>query len=270
MNPKISVIMPVYNTAEYVEAAIKSILEQTYTDFEFIIVDDASTDGSDAIIESYAQKDERIHFFRNECNKGISFTRNRLISLAKCDYIATQDSDDVSRTDRLAKEIQILEKNINCAAVSSETDIIDDTGNIIGYRAYSGAIASVILKRSPLANPASMFRKKIFEELGGYREGLNYGEDYDLWIRMYAAGYQLQVIHEPLLQLRIRSGQTKSTKLKATIKNTIALQKEAIKKYGIVPSWSDKIYLWAEQLLYFLPSFLIMWLFKKISYKKWR
>jgi glycosyltransferase involved in cell wall biosynthesis len=270
MSLKISVIMPVYNTAQYVWEAIESVLSQTFSDFEFIIVDDGSTDGSDKIIESYAQKDPRISFYKNDKNRWIAFTRNRLFSLVNTEIVATQDSDDVSRNDRFEKEYNFLIQNKNCGAVSSDTEIIDENGKIIWFRSYRSDIRNVLLKKNPLANPANMLRKSIFDEIGGYREWLDIWEDYDLWLRMYAKGYTLSVINEPLLKLRIRSGQTKSEKLKEHLWNSIKLQKRAIVEYWIDASLSDKLYIFCEQILYFFPSAFVLWLFKLIEYRKWK
>mgnify|MGYP001335336150 FL=1 len=106
--PKVSVVMPVYNTETFVREAIESILNQTFKDFEFIIIDDCSTDRSWDIIEEYSKTDARIIIGRNEKNMGISYTRNKLIELATTNYIASQDSDDISKLYRLEKEYLFL------------------------------------------------------------------------------------------------------------------------------------------------------------------
>ncbi|USN57519.1 MAG: glycosyltransferase family 2 protein [Candidatus Peribacteria bacterium] len=115
--PLISVIMPVYNTERFVGEAIESILNQTFTDFEFIVIDDGSTDSSREIIQHYAQQDQRIRAFQNEENKGISYTRNKLIELTNTNYIATQDSDDISLPQRLELSYNYLENHPKCAVV---------------------------------------------------------------------------------------------------------------------------------------------------------
>ena len=102
MQAKISVVMPVYNTKKFLEEAIKSILNQDFQDFEFIILDDFSSDGSFEILQDFAKKDKRIRLFRNEKNEWISFCRNKLISLSKTNIICPQDSDDISEKNRLS------------------------------------------------------------------------------------------------------------------------------------------------------------------------
>ena len=263
---KVSVIMPVYNTEKYVAEAIESILNQTFKDFEFIIIDDCSTDWSYQICKEYAKKDKRIRLFRNDKNMGISFTRNKLIELANTNYIACQDSDDVSESNRLELTYNFLVNNPDYWVVSWNNIIIDEEWKIIWYRKYSNNIEKIILKKSPISQPSSMFRKDVFWEVGWYDKNLNYWEDYDLWCKMYAKNYKIKNLDKYLLRLRIRRWQTKSDKLKQTIKNTIFIQKRANKEYWIKASLSDKIYWLLESLLLLLPSSLILFLFKKLEY----
>ena len=120
MNQKITVFMPVYNTEKYLRESIDSILKQTYKNFEFIIIDDGSTDSCGDIIKSY--KDKRIVFFRNEENRGLSYTRNKGICLATGKFIAFMDSDDICKIDRLAVQVKFLEENPEYQIVASNAD----------------------------------------------------------------------------------------------------------------------------------------------------
>ncbi len=264
---KLSVIMPVYNTKKYVGKAIESILNQSFKNFEFIIIDDCSTDKSYKICEKYAEKDKRIKLFRNEKNMWISFTRNKLISLSNTNYIASQDSDDISLKDRLKLSFQFLEKNKNYAVVSWNNLIINENWKEIWKRIYSDNIKKIILKKSPISQPSSMFRKDIFLKVHWYDKYLNYWEDYDLWLKFFSKWYKIKNLNDFLVKLRIRKGQTKSEKLKQTIKNTIFIQKRAVKKYWIKSKFSDKIYLFLENFLLYLPSSFVIYLFKKIEYR---
>lgn len=263
--PLVSVIMPVYNTKQWVWEAIESILDQTFKEFEFIIVDDWSNDWSYEICEEYAKKDKRIRLYKNEKNSWISYTRNRLLGLATTDYIATQDSDDVSRKDRLKLSYEFLSKNKKFWVVAWDNEIIDEEWKKIWLRKYSDDIPSVILKKSPVSNPTTMFRKSVFEELWWYEKWLNYGEDYDLWLRFYLKWFWIKNLPLVLLKYRVRKWQTKSDKLKQTLKNTIKLQEKYIKIW-IKPSISDRIYIFLEKCLLMLPSNIILWLFKILSY----
>ena len=265
-SPKISVIMPVFNTEKYVWEAIESILNQSFSDFEFIIIDDCSTDKSYGVCDEYAEKDKRIRLYRNEKNKGISFTRNRLINLSKTNFIATQDSDDISINNRLELCFHFLETNIGFWAVSWNNIIINEIWEKVWVRKYSNNIKNIILKKSPLSNPSSMFKKDIFLNLWWYDSKLNYWEDYDLWLKMYAQWYFLKNLDEDLIQYRIRKWQTKDINVKETLRNTIFIQKRAVEDYWMVHTVSDKIYLILEYTLLYFPNWLVIFLFKKIEY----
>lgn len=269
MTAKISVIMPVYNTASFLKEAIDSILNQTFIDFEFIILDDFSDDWSYEILKNYQEKDNRIKLFRNEKNMWISFTRNKLISLTSTNYILSQDSDDISLDNRLELSYNFLENNLEFWVVSGNNIVIDEQSNIIWYRIYYDDIKNTILKKSPISQPSSMFRKDIFLKMWWYDKSLNYGEDYDLWIRFFQNGYKIKNLDNDLLKYRIRKWQSKSDKLKQTIKNTILIQKKAIKN-GLKPSFLDIVYIFLENILLFLPNRLVLFLFKKLEYKNAR
>ena len=257
--------MPVYNTEKFVWEAIESILNQTFQDFEFIIIDDCSTDNSWNIVQEYSKKDGRIVIGKNEENMGISYTRNKLIALATTNYIASQDSDDISLKNRLELCVKHLEQCSWCAVVSWNNIIINEDGITIWYRQYNDDITKVILKKSPISQPSSLFRKNVFDVIGWYGDW-NYWEDYDLWLKMYAKWYQIKNLNISLLKLRIRKGQTKSDKLKQTIKNTIKIQGKAIQEYRIQPSLSDLVYILLEHTLLLLPASLIIKIFQKITY----
>jgi glycosyltransferase involved in cell wall biosynthesis len=268
--PEISIIMPVYNTEKYVGQAIESVLSQSFKDFEFIIIDDCSTDTSYQICEQYAKKDTRIRLYRNNENKGISYTRNALIDLSQGRYIAIQDSDDISSMDRLHICYGFLEKNPNYAVVSGSNIIIDATWKIIWKRIYKNNIEKIILKKSPVSQASCMFKKVIFEEVGWYDCSLNYWEDYDLWLRMYARGYKIYNLDFVLLWYRISQWQSKMTHLITTLKNTIYIQKRASEKYNMKVKLSDQLYWYLEKILLYFPEKLIFFLFRCMHYKEWK
>lgn len=264
---KISVIMPVYNTKPWVWEAIESILNQRFKNFEFIILDDCSTDWSYEICKHHANKDKRIKLYRNKKNQWISYTRNKLISLSSTDFIATQDSDDISLPNRLELEFNFLLGHEEYWVVWGNNEIINEFWNRIGYRTYSENISSIILKKSPISNPTTMFRKSYFEKVWGYEKNLNYWEDYDLWLKFYLKWYKIKNLNKILLKYRIRKQQTKSNKLKETLRNTIILQKKYMKLW-IKASFSDRIYILCEYILLLLPNKFVNFLFKKITYKE--
>ena len=263
--PLVSVIMPVYNTKQWVWEAIESILGQTLSNFEFIIVDDCSTDGSYEICQKYAQQDKRIRLYRNEKNEGVAYTKNKLIQFCTTDYLASQDSDDVSSEHRLYEEYTFLKNHPEYAVVWGNNSIIDENGNTIGHRTYRDDIEKVIFKWSPVSHPSTMMRKTFFEKVWWYSK-IHYVEDYDLWIRFYNAWYKIKNLDQDLLQYRIRKWQTKSKYLKQVLKNTIQLQKHYRKQWVQMTFW-DTLYFLGECLLYLLPSCIIFFFFKKITYK---
>jgi len=134
--PQVSVIMPAYNAEKYIGEAIESILNQTYKDFELIIVNDASTDSTGSIIKTYAEKDERIVVLENEQNLNIAGSLNRAISAAKGEFLARMDADDIALPERLEIQSKAMQENPKVAVVGNDINLIDENGSVIGYRHY--------------------------------------------------------------------------------------------------------------------------------------
>lgn len=199
--PKVSVIMGVYNDAHRVGAAIASILEQTYTDWELIVCDDGSQDGTLPVLESWAANDARIRVLRNEPNMGIHYTRNRCAAEATGQYIAHQDSDDVSHPERLARQVAFLDEHPEFALVSSAVRLVDEGGQWGVRSALHLPRKENFLWSSCFSNPAMIIRKSVLDEVGCFRISweTRRAEDYDLFMRVYAAGYRGCNFMEPLL-----------------------------------------------------------------------
>ncbi len=261
--PLVSVIMPVYNTKQWIWEAIESILKQTFEDFEFIIIDDCSSDWSYEICKKYAQKDKRIKLYRNKQNSWVAFTKNRLIELTSTNYIASQDSDDVSFLNRLELEYKFLNSHENYAVISGNNIIIDENWKTIWHRKYSDDIKNVILKKSPVSHPTTMIRKSDFLKVGWYTK-VKYVEDYDLWIKLYTNWYKIKNLDKDLLKYRIRKWAQK-WHVKETIRWTLDCQSRAYKK--IKPSFSDLCYHYCLWCLLLLPKDIIIKIFSMIEYK---
>lgn len=266
----ISIIMPVYNNQRFLPEAIESILNQTYVNFEFIIIDDCSTDGSWEIITSYAKKDNRIKPFRNKNNLKIVKTRNKGFKLAKGSYFAIFDSDDISQQERLEKQIKFLKNNGKYGVVGSHTIIIDEFSKEIGRRRYlltHEQIMKTILLRSPLAQPSVMIKREVIESIGDYSTDGKFdrSRDYDLWVRI-SERYKIGNLNDYLLKYRVSSTQGKTTHLRETIKSTMQIQKKWLFKKGYF-SFMASLNFVAEWFLLFLPNSFILWLFKKVNYK---
>ena len=183
--PRVSVLMPTYNTqGSHLREAIQSILNQTFTDFEFLILDDgsASVDKIRDIVLSFS--DTRIKFFENEKNLGISPSRNKLLQMTKGEYIAVQDHDDISLPDRLRKEVDFLDKTPAVGFVSGDVYAIH-RGKIIRCPTGSEAIEESLMFDCLIQHPAAMIRKKVLEDNGVfYEEDYSPAEDYAICCRL--------------------------------------------------------------------------------------
>ena len=201
--PLISVLMPVYNAEKYLHEAIDSILGQTFSDFEFIIVNDGSTDSSREIILGY--KDSRIKYVENEDNLDLAKSLNRGLAEARGEFIARMDADDISLPDRFAIQINIMQ-TYKVDICSTAVQVVDGNGNIIGAicpqnRAESDLAADFLCDSHPFLHPTVMIKRSALEEVGGYNPD-RYIEDFDLWVRMFLAGKKALVIPEKLLKYR--------------------------------------------------------------------
>lgn len=195
--PKVSVLMPVYNTEEeYLREAIESILNQTYTDFEFIIINDGSTNNAKDVILSY--DDARIKYYEQE-NRGLINTLNRGISLCSGEYIARMDSDDISLPERFGKQVEVLDKNPDIGLVGGFIKFFPDD-YILEYVEYPKYLD--FLNNNSLGHPVVMFRKSVFEKYDLKYENYLHAEDYELWTRLvkYTKIYNIQ---ELLLNYRV-------------------------------------------------------------------
>jgi len=258
----ISIIMPCYNASKYVREAIDSVLAQTHIDFEFIIIDDCSTDDTWEIIQSYT--DKRIKAYRNDENLKIVKTRNKGFKHATREYIAIFDSDDVCCPDRFERQLKHLQAHEKCVLVGSSLDIINEDSVITGRRSYpASATRKMMLRYNYIAQPSVMFRKSLLDEVGVYQSnGHDRARDYDLWMRMSEVG-ELHNLQQPVIKYRISSTQGKTTHLKQTIKSTLEIQRRYLfkKEYFNVIALSRHILLYT---LLVIPNRMILYLFKKV------
>lgn len=181
--PKVSVLMPVYKTSEkYLREAIESILSQTFEDYEFLILDDCPEDDREEIIKSY--KDKRIKYYKNEKNLGITPSRNKLIDMAKGEYLAVFDHDDVSLPERFQKQVQYLDEHQDVGVVSSNVkSLVRDRVSINPIDDYN--IKMALIRTCAICHPASMIRKSVLINNNiRYEERFSPAEDYALWCRL--------------------------------------------------------------------------------------
>ncbi len=217
--PLVSVLMGVYNCESTVGPSIESICNQTFADFEFIICDDGSSDGTYDAVAAYAQRDKRIRLIRNERNMGLSRTLNKCIELAVGRYLARMDGDDISSPNRFEKQVEFLNAHPDIALCGTSFEFMDDKGSWgeLFYPEYPNARS--FLLRSPFAHPTIMMRADAMRALGGYRTGAGVGrsEDYDLFLRLYAAGYRGYNFQDILFRYREDRASFNKRKLRYTI-----------------------------------------------------
>ncbi len=192
VQPRISVVMPVYNAGEYLAEAIDSILNQSYVDFEFIIIDDGSSDGTLSILQHYAENETRIKLISRH-NKGLIFTLNEGVSIAQGDFIARMDQDDISLPKRFEKQLDFLINHPEHVAIGCLTTLIDSDGDIItpfGEWLTHDEIdkAHIQCIGGAIAHPSAMIRKDGLLKVGGYSEKYKDAEDIDLWLKLAEVG----------------------------------------------------------------------------------
>jgi glycosyltransferase involved in cell wall biosynthesis len=213
-DPAVSVVMRAFNCGRYIGQAIEGILAQTFRDFEVVIVDDASTDGTEAILQAYAQRDERIKVFRNETNQGPVRTMNIGLRHARGELVAVHDADDVSLPHRLETQVNFLRANPQVALIGGGAYFIDEEGEEVKVlnwgRKGPEEVRQFLEKGHSLMHTSVMFRRECIEAIGFYDEFFSYSHDYDMLIRM-ADAFDIVYYEEPLVKWRwLNSGITGS------------------------------------------------------------
>lgn len=205
-SPSLSVIIPVYNAQMFIAEAIQSILNQSFNDFELIIIDDGSTDNSRQIIQSF--NDKRINYFKNDANKGIVYTRNRGISESKGEFIGMLDADDVAAPDKFKIQIDFLKKNKEFGMVGSWVKFIDENGNKLNGKwklpASPETIPSWFLFKNYFLQSAVLYRKNCFNNLS-FTKGFDILEDYLIWYQILKK-FKARNLPKYLINYRIHKG----------------------------------------------------------------
>lgn len=206
MKPLVSIILPVYNCEKFIRFTIDSLLNQTYTNFELLILNDGSIDATTKIIDTYT--DSRIQRINNSKNEGLIFTLNKGVALAKGKYIARIDADDICLPTRLEKQVQWLEKNTNTAIVATQIKLINEEGLVVGdwtldqQTTTAKQIKNAMLWQCCIAHPTVMMRSAIIQQYK-YANNQKHSEDYGLWLQVLSDNHIIEKIPEPLLLYRV-------------------------------------------------------------------
>ncbi len=205
MNPSVSVILPVFNAERYIAPAVLSILDQTFRDFELIIINDGSTDQSQAILEKLAAGDDRVRLISRP-NTGYVPALNEAIELSTGEFIARMDADDICLPDRLAKQVAYLRANPDCVLLGTHVAQMDQDGAVIGPMrdiAFGHeTIVHALLRRGwPMVHPSVMMRTSAVRQIGGYVVEFCPNEDHDLFLKLSEIG-QLENLPDVLLRYR--------------------------------------------------------------------
>jgi glycosyltransferase involved in cell wall biosynthesis len=238
--PKVSVLIPAYNAEKYLGEAIDSLLNQTFTDFECIIIDDCSTDSTWKIIQKYAKKDKRIRPFKNEKNLKLSATLNKGIDLCWAKYIARMDADDWCYPDRLEKQYDVISKNLKIGIVGGSMEVCNENLEKQYIRTYyiqDKDIRANLFKHSPFCHPSIMVRKEAVLDQQ-YNELLNDAEDYDLYFRI-GKNWEFANYEDTVLKYRISSAQVSTKKAKRQQYLTLYIRLKAMVEYGYKASIKD-------------------------------
>lgn len=262
-NPRISVIMGVYNCEETVSAALYSLLNQTFQDFEIIICEDGSKDNTLEVIQKLTEKyPEKIKIVINKKNMGLNYSLNYALKFATGKYIARMDGDDLSHPERLAREIEFLENHPEYSIVSTQIIYFDEDGEWGKSRPIPFPEVKDLIKRTPFAHGPSMTLHAAFKTVGGYTvdKKLLRVEDYHLWMKMYSQGFIGANIFEPLYYMR----NNQHAFLRRNFKNRI---NEAYVKYLIFYTFKlpikDLVFILRPILISMLPKELYSKLHKK-------
>ena len=188
--PQVSLVMSVFNGQPYLGAAVDSILAQTWRDFEFIVIDDGSTDDSGSLLRRYAESDARVVIITNERNLGLTPSLNLGLRRARGAYMARQDADDLSSPERLACQVAFLDAHPTVGVVGTLSQVIDAEGQVVeGTNYHSALIGNLELKEqllhdNPICHGSVLMRRELVIAVGGYDETIETTQDYDLWLRL--------------------------------------------------------------------------------------
>ena len=231
----ITVLMPVYNAQRYLASALESVLGQTFARFQFLVIDDGSTDKSMSILRRYARHDVRIKVVSRE-NRGLVATLNEGLEMARGEYVARMDADDISLPRRLERQFEHMDAHDDVVCLGGYYQLIDQRGRLLTTMTpptdHNGLESQMLAGHTPICHPSAMMRRSVAVGAKGYNPEMMLAEDLDLWLRLGEVG-NLAVLPEPLVQYRLHG---KSVSEQAGLKQRLrakAACEEAWKRRGI-------------------------------------
>jgi len=261
----ISVVMPVYNAEKFLSQAIESVLTQSYKNFEFIIIDDCSTDSSYQISQKYQKNDLRIKLFKNNKNMGVGYTLNQAISKSKDQYLARMDADDIMDPERLIKQINFLKNNKCVVCLGSWMKEINENNEIIGNRTtplLHKHIYEKMFYEMAIQNPTLMINRNLVPKEFEWCKTDGILDDLDLLFKLLQYG-EFANIGEFLMLYRIHNNNLSLKNIKATFDEALNIRKNAVIKYSYKPTLKGKTISLIEQIVInFMPIKSIYSLYK--------
>lgn len=259
--PKVSVVLSVGNQEKYLKDAVQSILNQTFKNFEFIIINDSSKN-----LE--IPKDPRIKIITNVRHLGLTKSLNIGLKIAKGEYIARMDADDISKPQRLASQLKFMQHHQTIAIIGSWVDLIDEKGNFLRTKKFPTSYKNIknnLIKANQFCHPALLTRKNILDKVGFYDEKYHYSQDYELVLRI-ASKYPVANIPESLLLYRVNTkGAISYESVKEQAKFALQARIKALRDYGY-PKWQF-IYLIKPLISFLTPKPLIILIYKLFYFK---
>ena len=226
--PKISLIMSVYNGEDYLAEAIESVLNQSFREFELIIINDCSTDSTSEILSKYASLDQRVKVHTNEVNLRLPSSLNKAISLAQGKYVARMDADDICLSNRLQSQYDFMESNpsvdlSSCKFFTLKNGVISSGG--CGLKCDNESIKALLLVTNPILHPGIIAKADVIRSLS-YDKNFTCTEDMELWTRFITSGYKVEILSEYLMIYRLHDKQITETTLEKQRKEVVAIQKK--------------------------------------------
>ena len=226
--PKISLIMSVYNGEDYLAETIDSVLNQTFTEWELIVINDCSTDSTSEILSKYAALDSRVKVHTNEVNLRLPSSLNKALTLAQGKYIARMDADDICLPNRLQKQYEFMEKNqdvdlSSCRFMTLKNGFVS-SGGCGGKNDYN-SLKALLLVTNPILHPGIIAKAQVIKELG-YDKNFTCTEDMELWTRFVLGGYKLEILPEYLMMYRLHDKQITGTTLEKQKGEVISIQRK--------------------------------------------